>query len=319
MVVAAGAPHGQAHPDRRRGVDPVDHVLQLVLLGNGAALEIDHVVAVESGGQLLTDRRAGEKVARQLLDGELVEGLVPIEGIDDPVPPEPHVPMAVDVVAVGVGIAAGVEPLQGHPLAVVPGGEEPFHHSFIGPGAPVRQEGVYLFRRGGQSGQVQGQSTDQGDGVGFGRRSKPLAFEAGQDESVDGVADPGDAVHLGEGRPARFDEGPMVLGLGAFGDPAPDEVDLILVQLPVESGWRHPRRLVLRRYSLVQAARFRVSRSDDLVAVPILEQSLLRVQVQTRLPHLFVRAVTGETVVREDGAYLAAVVYGAGRRLGLSR
>ena len=140
VVVAAGASHGQAHPDRGRGVDPVDHVLQLVLLGNGASLEVDHVVAVESGGQPLSGRGPGEQVAGQLLDGELVEGLVPVEGIDHPVPPEPHVPVAVDVVAVGVGVAAGVEPLQGHPLTVAPGGEEPFHHLLVGPGAAVPPE-----------------------------------------------------------------------------------------------------------------------------------------------------------------------------------
>ena len=49
----------------------VDHVLDLILLRNRAAFEIDHVVAVETGGDLLLERGVGQQVAGQLLDGEL--------------------------------------------------------------------------------------------------------------------------------------------------------------------------------------------------------------------------------------------------------
>ena len=50
---------------------PVDHVLHVVLLGNRAALEIDHVIAIETGGDLLVHGRVGQQIAGELLDREL--------------------------------------------------------------------------------------------------------------------------------------------------------------------------------------------------------------------------------------------------------
>ena len=87
VVVALGAAHGQPHKGGPHGVDPIHHVLVEVLVRIGAALVIGHVVAHEASGHPLTDGRIGQEIARQLLDGELIEGLVGIEGIDHPVPP----------------------------------------------------------------------------------------------------------------------------------------------------------------------------------------------------------------------------------------
>jgi len=50
---------------------------------------------------------------------KLVEGEVVVVGVDDPLAPAGHVAAGVDVVAVGVGVACGVEPFEGHALAVV--------------------------------------------------------------------------------------------------------------------------------------------------------------------------------------------------------
>ena len=60
----------------------------------------------------------GQQVAGELLDRELVERHVAVEGVDHPVAPPPHVALAVGLVAVGVGIAGRVEPAGRHPLAV---------------------------------------------------------------------------------------------------------------------------------------------------------------------------------------------------------
>ncbi len=59
-------------------------VLDLILVGNRAALEVDHVVPVEAGGDLLLPRRVREQIAGELLDRELVEGQVAVEGARSP-------------------------------------------------------------------------------------------------------------------------------------------------------------------------------------------------------------------------------------------
>ena len=91
VIVAAPATHRHAQPDGGGGVEAVDDVLGLVLLGDRAALVVDHVVAVEAGGNQLLAGRVRQQVAGQLLDRETVEGHVAVERVDDPVAPMPHV------------------------------------------------------------------------------------------------------------------------------------------------------------------------------------------------------------------------------------
>ena len=52
----------------RGGLDAIDDVLDLVLLGDRPALEVDHVVAVEPGGDLLLAVAFGQQIAGELLD-----------------------------------------------------------------------------------------------------------------------------------------------------------------------------------------------------------------------------------------------------------
>ncbi len=72
VVVATRATHGETQPGGARGACPVDHVLRMVFRGNGAAFKVDHVIAVEAGGDLVVEGGVGQQIARQLLDGELV-------------------------------------------------------------------------------------------------------------------------------------------------------------------------------------------------------------------------------------------------------
>ena len=106
VVVAAGAAQGQAHPHGAGGRHAVDAVLGEELVDDDAALAVQAVVAVERGGDALLEGRAGQHVARELLDGEPVERHVGVVGVDDPVAPAPHRPLAVGLIAVGVGVAA---------------------------------------------------------------------------------------------------------------------------------------------------------------------------------------------------------------------
>ena len=79
VAVAAGAGQRQAQPDGRGRVDAVDDVLDGVLLGDDAPFAVAAMVAVEAGRDLLVERRAGQQVAGELLDRELVERQVAVD------------------------------------------------------------------------------------------------------------------------------------------------------------------------------------------------------------------------------------------------
>jgi len=119
VVVTLGAADRQPEPDRGRRVHAIDDVGVVILLGDRAPFEVDHVIAMEPAGDALLRRGVGEQVAGQLFDGELIERLVAIEGIDHPGTPARHVATAVDVVTVRVGEPRGVEPFERQPLAMM--------------------------------------------------------------------------------------------------------------------------------------------------------------------------------------------------------
>ena len=137
VVVTAGAPHRQPHPDRGGGLHPVGHVLDPELLVDGAPLGAGPVVPVESGGDDLIPRRSLQQIPRQLLDGESMETEVPVEGVDDPVPPAPHVADAITLVAVGVGVAGRFQPADRHVLPVAGGAEQAVHQLLVGVGRRI--------------------------------------------------------------------------------------------------------------------------------------------------------------------------------------
>src|SRR5688572_5961104 len=103
--MALAAAHGQAEPDRPRRVDAIDDRADAKLILIDAAFGVERRVAMEAGRQPLLKRRLAEQVPGQLLDRELVERQVAIDGVNDPVPIAPGLrPWLVIVVAVRVGI-----------------------------------------------------------------------------------------------------------------------------------------------------------------------------------------------------------------------
>ena len=119
VVVADRAAHAHAEPGLAEGLGAVAGVEDLVLLVDEPALVGGDVAAKEARGHPLLQGRVREEVAGQLLDGELVEGHVGVEGADDPVAVRPDVPVVVEVNAVGVRVARDVEPLPGAVLTRV--------------------------------------------------------------------------------------------------------------------------------------------------------------------------------------------------------
>src|SRR5207245_1044764 len=112
------------------------------------ALLVAHGVAMEAGGDAVVHGRIREQVSGDLLDRELVEGHVGVEGVDDPVAVGPDLARAVLLVAVGIGVAGEVEPTAGPALAVVGAGEEAVDELLVGVGGGVFGESVgFLGRR----------------------------------------------------------------------------------------------------------------------------------------------------------------------------
>ena len=66
-----------------------------------------------------SERGIGQQVAGELLDCEPVERHVAVEGVDHPIAIRPHLAVIVDVEAVRVGVARGVEPVAGAMLALM--------------------------------------------------------------------------------------------------------------------------------------------------------------------------------------------------------
>src|SRR5205814_4635528 len=102
VIVTDRAVGGQAKPDRRHRLGTIARVEDEILLRNDAAFIRGDVAAVEAGRYLLIKRAAGQQVAGELIDGELVERLVLVEGANHPIAIGPNLTIVVKVDAVGV-------------------------------------------------------------------------------------------------------------------------------------------------------------------------------------------------------------------------
>ena len=116
----------------------------------------------------------GQQIAGELLDGEAVERHVVVEGRDDPVAIEPHLPFVVEVQAVRVGVAGDVEPVAGHLLAVMLRGEIAIDHLFVSIRRVVREERVHLGERRRQPGQRERDAANERRPIRFRRQGQVL-------------------------------------------------------------------------------------------------------------------------------------------------
>ena len=239
MIVADGALPGEPHPGVERRGRAVDGVAEEKLLVDRAPLARRHVAAREAGSCLLLARGAGEEIAGELENRELIEGEVFVEGLHDPVAVGPHVALVVEVEAVGVGIARDVEPMAGHLLAMVRARQQPIDELVIGIRGGIGDEGRHLFRSRRQAGEREGDAADERRPVGRGVEGQPLGRHAGLEESIDRVAGVARCGrHLGAD---DLPERPVLLVGGPGRDPARQQVLLGLRKLFVEVGRGHDR------------------------------------------------------------------------------
>ena len=153
--MALGATQRQTQPHLAERAGAVHCVADDELLGVRALLLVEAGIAIEPAGDFVFRRRIGEQIACQLLDGELVEGQVPVVGIDDPVAPHPHLPGRVVFITRGVAEASKVEPEVGHLLAVARRGQQTIDELLIRIRRLVGEKGVNLGERRRQSCQVE--------------------------------------------------------------------------------------------------------------------------------------------------------------------
>ena len=141
--------HCTRQPEKRRaeGVDAVGDVLDAVLLRDDAAFLALHVIAVEGRREALFGRRVGQQVTGELPGDELVHRHVAVERLDHPVAPRRHLPHAVVLIAVRVGVPGDVEPVGRHALAERRRGQQAIDHLLERIGAAVGEEGIDLGDR----------------------------------------------------------------------------------------------------------------------------------------------------------------------------
>ena len=155
MVVANGAPGGQAHPDGEGGFCPVHRVPKEPFFRDGTAFAGGDVAAVEAAGNALVAGGVGQQVPGKLPSGELVKGKVVVEGTDHPVAVGPHAALVVEVQAVSVRITGGIEPGARHVFAIARGRQESVHDALVSAGRAVGEKGIHFRGCGRKPGKVQ--------------------------------------------------------------------------------------------------------------------------------------------------------------------
>ena len=151
VIVATCAADREAEERGACRVHAIGRILKEVLLVDRAAFIGGHVRAIETARDDLISRCVWNQVTRELLDDELIVGLVFAEGLDHPIAPEPHLATRIHVNARRVGVARDVEPRHGEALrsarCVRLFGKEAIHKPFVAVRARVGDVGVGFARR----------------------------------------------------------------------------------------------------------------------------------------------------------------------------
>ena len=330
VVMALGAFQGQPKPDRTDRVRAVKRLFKSRLLPLRAALAVAQRVAVEAGRDQLVGSRVLHQIGGKLKLGELVEGHVRVQGLDDPVPPAPGVRASqILFVAIAVGVAGEVQPVARPLLAVMLGSEEPVNQSFVGAGAVVSEEGLRLPRRWRQARQVQAHATQQGRTAGFGGRREALGLQLGKHEPVDRIADPDSVLHRRRPWPPYRLERPVGVRWCArvrlsrrcgFGpgtsliNPGAQDRDLLRAQPRL--GGRHLKSSDVAGHPQDQGTPGTVTGQDRGSAVAALEGHVALIEAQA--VRLYRRPVAGIAALMKDGLDIAFEIdapVGRGRQM----
>ena len=158
MRVTLGTIQREAEPRGANSGNAILYRLHAILLGVAAAFVVDLGVAVEAGGDLLSQRWLRQEIARELIDGELIERLVAVEGIDDPFAVGPDGTRQVHLITVGVGVSGEVQPAPRHVFAVMRRSEQAIHQLLVGVWRGVVHERLHLVPAWWKPGEIEAES-----------------------------------------------------------------------------------------------------------------------------------------------------------------
>ena len=187
MIVTLRAAERETEHGLTERLHAVRVVVGEILLGDRAALVRHHIVALETRGDQIGVGAIGQKVSRQLLHEKAVVRFIVVEGLDDPVAPEPHVPTTVDGETVRVRVARGVEPIESHALAEVRTREEAGDEFRIRVRIAVRRKRLHLGSLRRQARQIKRETADECATVRLRSGADFFLSESRADEGVDGL------------------------------------------------------------------------------------------------------------------------------------
>ena len=294
--MAPTAVERQAKPNRAHRLGHIEDIIDAILLGNAAALAVDHVIAVEAGGQDLFVRRIRQKITGQLLDGELIERHVVVERTNHPVAPGPHRTLAVTLIAVGVGVACRLQPVPRHAFAIgrrrQRAGHEPVPRAWL----VVLKKTLHLSRSRWQAGQVEFQSADQRPAISPRVGHHTVGLQLAANKFINRVN-----PRLAKRRPLDPLERPMPPPLGTLLHPLFQRLDLFRGQRPTHIRRRHQIIHIRSGDPGEQFALRRVGGVEHAEAVAVALGIELVVQPKITLARLLrIGAVTVKTLVRKD-------------------
>ena len=255
MIVTLRTADGHPEPSSHGRVNAIQHVFDAVLLFDDAGFVVRHVVAIKAGCDPLRHGCIREKISSELFDGELVIGHVGVEGLDDPVPPQPNLTGLVAKISVGVGVAGGVEPVDRHAFAKVRGREQAVDSPFVA--VLLKSLNFVPCRR--EPGQVKVDTAQKSFRIRCGRKSESCALQAGGNKRIDRIQG---SVDFGHQWLDDWFERPMLLVSGPLGNPRSQRFDLRGGELLVCTRRRHPQTLILSRDAGQQFALLRLAGHD---------------------------------------------------------
>ena len=304
MVVALAAGHCGAHPGAHRGVDPVDHRRRADLLVHGSPLGVGERVAVEGGGDPVVARGAGQKIAGELADRELVKRQIGVTGLDHPVAIGPDLPRRIGGEAGAIGIAGQIEPLPGLMFAGAFIHQQPLDEPLHCLGARVCHKPINLLRGQRQTGEINRQPAGECGPIGLWLRGQSFGLEPRQHKPIDWRARPVGLPDRRQRRPAWRQIRPMWLVASPRGDPFLEQIDLVWRQRRSRlGGWHHQIRIA-RSHPLQEHAGYRIARHDRGVAAEIGGGASKRVEPQaicaSPLPRLGIGAMAAQAAVGEE-------------------
>ena len=145
-----------------------------------------------------------------MFDDELIVRKVGVEGPDHVVAVAIGVgDVVIEFVPGGLGEDDQVQPVPRPALAISGRREQPIDQRLIGDGRPIGHERRDLRRAGGETGQVERQTADQGPTIGLGGGGQSPGLERRQDEPVDRRPRPALVLDLGGRVPAQRLEAPV--------------------------------------------------------------------------------------------------------------